>query len=100
MNTCSQNLISTKEYKKEDEQKVRNCILSKSKVCVFTHQSFPCLFFSIINARLCLIDLFIVQRLWAAARLERTFLCPVHTTLAKFENAALFSLRLGLPSIY
>ena len=35
MNISSQKLISTKEYKKEDEQKVCNCILSKDKVRVY-----------------------------------------------------------------
>lgn len=34
MNTSSQSLISTKEYKKEDGQKVCNCILNKGSLCV------------------------------------------------------------------
>ena len=33
MNISLQSLISTKEYKKEDELKVCNCILGKDKVC-------------------------------------------------------------------
>ena len=35
MNISSQSQISTKEYKKEDELKVCNCILSKDNVRVY-----------------------------------------------------------------
>ena len=88
MNTSSQSLISTKEYKKEDEQKVRNW--NEMIKCVFywwwwifpsKRHSFSWLLFSIVNASQCLMT---------------SLLYNIYE-LKKFENAAL-SLQLGPPS--
>ena len=92
-NTSSQSQIFTKEYKKEDEQKVRNCILSKGKVCDLLLVMDPSRispFFACFSLLLysCLIDLLIAQCLWAAARRACIFRACPQITREKFEIAA------------